>query len=159
AGKTGQKPASTYSTADDALIRGWHTRGKSAVEIGREVGRSGDAVRRHVKVLKRQTTQPQEWLILPTVKPAKPAPPKPFTVAESRPSSRAAGWQSQTVPEWMDWLASATQEQRAALVAYGRSVLAEQLAAPDVPLWPVAQLTMHAHEPTARVKAAARARQ
>ncbi|HXI18022.1 MAG TPA: hypothetical protein VNM48_16790, partial [Chloroflexota bacterium] len=47
AGKTGQKPASTYSTADDALIRGWHTRGKSAVEIGREVGRSGDAVRRH----------------------------------------------------------------------------------------------------------------
>ncbi|HXI16476.1 MAG TPA: hypothetical protein VNM48_08895 [Chloroflexota bacterium] len=159
AGKTGQKPASTYSRADDALILDWHTRGKSNGEIGHEIGKSGDAVRRHIRVLKRQTTQPQEWLILPTVTRAKPTPPKPFTVAEFQPSNRATGWQSQTVPEWMDWLASASQEQRAALVAYGRSVLAEQLAAPAAPLWPVAQLTMHAHEPMARVKASARARQ
>ncbi|HXI17614.1 MAG TPA: hypothetical protein VNM48_14725 [Chloroflexota bacterium] len=152
AGMTTQAPASTYSTADDALIRDWHTRGKSAVGIGREIGRSGDAVRRHIKVLRRQTTQPQEWLILPSVTRTKPTPSKPLKVAEFRPSIRATGWQSQTVLEWMDWLASATQEQRDALVAYGQSVLAEQLVAPAVPLWPVAQLTMHAHEPMARVK-------
>ncbi|HXI16354.1 MAG TPA: hypothetical protein VNM48_08275, partial [Chloroflexota bacterium] len=111
--------------------------------------------RRHMAILKRRpSSRPQDWLILPTVKRATPTPSTPYKMAELQPSNRAAGWQSQTVPEWMDWLASATQEQRDALIAYGRGVLAEQPAAPAVPLWPVAQLTMHAHEPTARVKAA-----
>ena len=160
AGRTAQRPALVYSRADDALIRDWHLRGQSNAEIGREIGKSREAIRRHIKVLKRRpTTRPQEWLPLPSAKAAKPTRPGPFTVAEFRPPSRATDWQSQTVTEWMDWLASATQEQRSALVAYGRAVLAEQPAAPAVPLWPVAQLTMHAHEPTARVKAAARVRQ